>query len=195
MITKYFVGLRMVNNLEVAKTGIFYFSIFIFLLSLGINYLEQCQSRLLIDEVECSLKNVESLIRLVLTKSREISKFYTNNFQTIYSFFMNTFKERSMQILTEILILLKKNILLLKENHNEISIWLVQSNMEKLLDSLLNEYVMEVLESSRQKSCLLEGRLGYERCVTLIVKEKLRTLNDYSVKVIFKRVINLVKKI
>ena len=192
LTTQYFVGLLRVINLRlVFKSNFFNFNFFI---SLGINYLEQCQSRMLIDEVQCSLKNIELLIRLVLAKSKETSKFYTNNFQTVFKFFMNIFKERSMQILTEILILLKKKTFILKENHNEMSIWIVQSNMEKLLDNLLNEYVAGVLESSRQKSCLLEGRSGYDRCVTLIVTEKLKSLNDYSVKMVFNRVINLVKQ-
>jgi len=148
-----------------------------------------------VDEVRCSLKNVELLIRLILTKSRETSKFYINNFQIVFKFFLNIFKERSMQILTEILILLKKNTLVLKENHNELSVWFVQSNLEKLLHNLLNDYVVVVLETSRLKSCLLEGRNGYEKCVMVIIREKLKNLNDFSVRMIFTKVVNFVNQV
>ncbi len=130
-----------------------------------------------------------------MTKSRETSKFYINNFQIVFKFFLNIFKERSMQILTEILILLKKNTLVLKENHNELSVWFVQSNLEKLLHNLLNDYVVVVLETSRLKSCLLEGRNGYEKCVMVIIREKLKNLNDFSVRMIFTKVVNFVNQV
>ena len=101
-----------------------------------------------------------------------------------------------MQILTEILILLKKNTFIFKDNHSSISIWVTQSNMEELLNNLLHDYVSnEVIKISGEKICWLEGRLGYERCVALIVRNKLKSLNEFSIKIIFNRVIDLVEHI
>lgn len=157
----------------------------------AINYLEQCQLTLMINEVQCSLANIMLTVNLVLIKlnsTKKIDKIYINDFKIIYNYYSNLFRERSMQVIMEILILLN-NQNILNTNLNEEKIFITKLHFDRLLSYLLNNYVKSRLNELRKY--FLFDELKQNEKITYILNEKLRYLNDISVKLILSRVNNL----
>ena len=162
----------------------------------ALNYVEQCQSKLFLNEHQCSLQNIELLIKLFLQKTSAIvvmNRVYTNNFKTIYSHYVSLFKQRSMQILTQILVFLKQKKFQPNENSAVMFANELEFNLETLLNDLLNSYVAERMkECFKCKLFASNERKEYE---TNILREKLNELNGLSVQTVFDRVVDLIKKI
>lgn len=128
----------------------------------------------------------------MLTKATDLTGAYKNNYKTIFKYYIGIFKDRSMEILTEILTLLKKSTYIFKKSQNLSGA--IQISLEKLLNNLLNDYVADQIEKSWKKSCFLNGEPGYDKCVANVVKKKLGTLNSHLVRMIFNQAIDLVNQ-
>ena len=155
----------------------------------AINFLEQCQLRLIIDETQCSLNNIELIINLVLIKFNSTEKMnllFANNFKLIYEHYASLFKERSMQILTQILILLK-NRNIFNSVINEEKLLITKIHLDKLLSYLLDIYISEKLKEFPAYYLLSDYKINKQFLLT----EKLKDLNDASMKFVLSRVSNI----
>lgn len=160
----------------------------------GINFLEQCQLKLMIDETQCSLDNIQLIINLILIKvnsTEQINRIYTNNLKIIYKHYSNLFIEKSLQILTQLLILFKNN-----SNHynlNEDNLVVTKYNLDKLFTFMLDFYVKEKIKNL-PTYYLLDDYEKYKQ-FSFLLTEKLKDLNDVSNKLILNRVANLVENL
>ena len=152
----------------------------------AVNYLEQCQLKFMINEVQCSLTNIIITVNLVLVKfnSKNIDKIYINNFKIIYNYYSNLFRERSMQVIMEILILLN-NRNIVKTYLKEDKIFLTKIYLDRSLSYLLNNYVKSKL--NELQNYFLFDKLSKNEKISYILNEKLSYLNDVSVKLILSK--------
>ena len=158
----------------------------------GINYLEQCQLRLMIDESNCSLSNIELMINLILIKlnsTEQMNKIYTNNLKLIYKHYSNLFTDRSMQILTQILILFK-NQNIINNNLDYEKNQMTRFHLERLLSYLLNGYINEKLNNFPRYFLLDDFHKSKE--YTYLISQKLRDLNHISLKFILSKISNTI---
>lgn len=152
----------------------------------AINYLEQCQINMLIDEDRCSPNDIELVIKLIIKKIDSNGLFDPFN-----DFFFKKFKTRSMQILTQILILLNN----IKNNDIfgfSVNMMIADSekfyefkfNLEKLLNYLLNEYAIE--KARIDLSFKLSNKHDRFKITSHIIDLKIANLVNFSLHIILK---------
>lgn len=159
----------------------------------GINYLEQCQLRLMIDESDCSISNIEFMINLILVKlnsTEQMNKIYTNNLKLIYKHYSSLFIERSMQILTQLLILVKNQDFANNERLNYEKIQITRFHLERLLTYLLNGYIIDKLNKLPKFFLLDDYHKSKE--YSYLITQKLRDLNHISLKFIMSKISNTI---
>ena len=170
---------------------------------LAINYLEQCQLNLLIDEHDCSLSKIELLTKLVVEKINttisapptdvNINYYHLSNLQPIYDHYFDVFKDRAMQILIGVLILMKNNYV--EDDADEVATYRMfeaKLNLEKLLNYLLNDYVERTIANDIE----FRVRSQHEQfqIVSELINAKIKTLRDKSAQLFLKHVHRLASK-
>jgi len=154
--------------------------------------LEQCELNLLIDEINCSLNNIELFLKLVITKINQTTKgdstYLSTNLKPIYKHFFKQFNERAMQILVEILILFNNKNGQITLNPK---IFEFKLNFEKILNYLLNDFVEKKLEK-RLEYKLKDSKERFEMASALI-DEKVTSLTKFAIKMILRHVDDLIK--
>ena len=138
----------------------------------------------------CSVNSVQRIIKKTLINSKQSYQSYTSNMHTILNFYLDLFYDRSLQMLIQISILFTQNSLL--KQSNRISMIVVKNDIERLLNELLNKYV-DLRSQGLEKRCLL-SRNEYFKCAEKIKREKLKSLNEKSLEIVYKREKSLIKK-
>lgn len=152
----------------------------------AINYLEQCQINMLIDEDHCGLNKIELIIKLVIEKFKTIQ--FGHFYEPLNSFYFRTFKNRAMQILTQILIFLnnvKNEIFGIYRNMMIIDsekFYEFKFNLEKLLNHLLNEYAHEKVKFDIKYKILNKHQRF--KMISKIIDLKILRLVNFSIRMI-----------
>ena len=156
----------------------------------SITYIEQCQLNLIVDEENCSLQRIELFLNLI---HRKLSSFIKNDpvylrgdFEAFFKFYIDLVRERSMQIIVEILLLFEKY-------HSNFGQLQLKFTLEKLMNRLLNDFVRKQLASD------LEYKLGDTQSKSQlelhIIDKKIRSLVKFSLEMILKHLVNLIKRV
>lgn len=163
----------------------------------AINYLEQCQINMLLDEDHCGLNNIEMIIKLIIKKFKttQFSQFH----EPLNSFYFKTFKNRAMQILTQILIFLnniKNEIFGVYRNMVIIDsekFYELKFNLEKLLNHLLNEYAHDKLKYDIKFKIMNQ----HERfkMISEIIDLKILRLVNFSIRMILNNLFKQIKSL
>ena len=155
-----------------------------------INYVEQCQLNLLIDEINCSLNNIEIFLKLIIKKinfTKENDGYYlNNNLKSIYEFYFDIAKERSMQLLIQIL-------LLFNSSQDNPKLFETRLNFERILNYLLNDHVEK--ETKYDLLYKVSNKSKQFQISMKLIDKKVKSLFEYSTKIILKHAFNLIKYI
>jgi hypothetical protein len=148
-----------------------------------INYLEECQINLLIDEKNCSFEKIEAFLKLVMKRINLPSKNKPfGHLEEFYKLYFESVREKSMEILIEILILF--------DNFN----FRVYRKFDfvEILNGLLEDFVKKELNSSLEYK-LSNKKAKFNMQINLIDK-KISNLVTISKRVILKHLLNSLKK-
>jgi len=148
-----------------------------------INYLEECQLNLLIDEKNCSFEKIETFLKLVMKRINLPSRNKSfGHLEEFYKLYFDSVREKSMEILVEILILF--------DNFN----FHVYRKFDfvEILNVLLEDFVKKELTSNIQYK-LSNKRAKFNMQINLIDK-KISDLVTISKRVILNHLLNSLKK-
>ncbi|CAF0909295.1 unnamed protein product [Brachionus calyciflorus] len=166
----------------------------------GINYLEQCQINMFTDEINCGLNHIELFTKLMIKKLNLTERSELEAHQgPIYDFYVGIFKDRSMQILTQLLILLNN----LKNDPNDFNVnhiltnseryYELKYNLEKVLNHLLNEFAeTKAKYDVRYK---LFDKQGKFMIISNLIDKKVASLVDSSTRIILNHLVKLIRDI
>lgn len=158
----------------------------------AIHYLEQCQINMLIDEDHCGLNNVELIIKLIIKKFSLVQ--HSGIHEPFDSFYSKAFKDRAMQTLTQILILL--NNLKIGASINRLAmesekLYEYKFNLERLLNHLLNEYAHDKVKFDFKFK--IADKQEKFKIISKIIDLKISDLINLSVKMVLKNLAKHVK--
>ena len=118
-----------------------------------------------------------------MDRASQMEHIYVYHLHAVFQFYLTKFKNRSMQLLTKILVLVRQNLLVIRGYH--LGPEYVQDRLLQLLKKLLKDSVMERVK--KNKRCLLVQDV-YEKCVAVILREQLSELNRNSLSLVFDQV-------
>lgn len=149
--------------------------------------MEQYELNLLLAHRYSNLNRIGFLIELVLKKANQVEQVYASSLHAVFKFYVGRFRNKSMQLLTKLLVLVDQNMLVIKGYKHTAGY--VQDKMEKLLKKLLKDFVGEELKlTGMSKVCFLT-KTEYDKCAADILQKKLAELNRNSVHLVFDRVV------